>query len=94
MSFSVLTTVRFGGMRLRRKSRQQARDIGLAAAVGLQLTPDRRPVPGIASGHCPVCEAVGRIDMVDTSTQVAYLSCRRCGKEWVSSKEVVRNVTT
>lgn len=77
-------------MRRRRTTRKQAREIGLAAAVGLQLTPDRRPVPGVASGHCPVCETVGRIDMVDTAAQVAYLSCRRCGKEWVTDREVVR----
>jgi formate dehydrogenase maturation protein FdhE len=78
-------------MRRRRNDRsQEAREIGLAAAVGLQMAPDRRPVPGVASGHCPVCEAVGRIDMVDTAGQVAYLSCRRCGKEWVTDRAVVR----
>ena len=76
-------------MRVPRWKRRDARQDGLAAAVGLGAAA-REPVPVGTEGRCPVCEAAARVDMVDTTTQRGYWSCVRCGKVWETHPTRVR----
>jgi hypothetical protein len=78
----------------------QTRRAGLAAAVGLDAVgpgvagadaaaevPKVRRVP---EGLCPGCGRLGRIDMIDTTTGRAYLSCAVCTTQWDTDRAVVQ----
>lgn len=63
----------------------ELRDAGRAAAVGLapampvrdELDLRDRPVE-----RCTYCGASARVDMIDVSEGVAYLTCRVCHRAW------------
>ena len=79
-----------------RRARQldRTRHAGLAAAVGLDAigeAPKVRPVP---EGLCPGCGRLGRIDMIDTTTGRAYLSCVVCSTQWDTDRAVVQPAST
>lgn len=39
--------------------------------------------------HCGTCGSPGRIDMIDTTVRLAYLTCRRCGRTWETDRASV-----
>ena len=84
----------------KRRARQldQTRRAGLAAAVGLDAVGPDPAVPvaempkvrRVPEGLCPGCGRLGRIDMIDTTTGRAYLSCAVCTTQWDTDRAVVQ----
>lgn len=86
----------------KRRARQldETRRAGLAAAVGLEAvapdpaasdaTDEMPKVRRVPEGLCPGCGRLGRIDMIDTTTGRAYLSCAICSTQWDTDRAVVQ----
>lgn len=76
-----------------RKQRRDPRRLGLEVAVGLDVVDleVEEPRPRL-SRNCPRCGATGRIDLVDTAEQRAFLSCPECGSQWDTDRTSVRTL--
>lgn len=77
----------------RRARRLDSRHAGLAAAVGLDAAGEAPKARRVPEGLCPGCGRLGRIDMIDTTTGRAYLSCAVCGTQWDTDRAVVHTAS-
>lgn len=72
--------------RSRRSDALRARDIGFAAAMGLEVEIDRSEVDTDTGRNCGTCGTEGRLDMIDATIQRAFLSCPACGRTWDTAR--------
>ena len=57
---------------------------GAAAAPEVDETVDARPAGPVwgQANPCPDCGALGRVDHIDMTRRVMFLTCRDCGVEF------------
>ena len=72
--------------RSRRSDAHRARDIGFAAAMGIEVEIDLPEVEADSGRYCGSCGTEGRLDMVDATIQRAFLSCPACGRTWDTAR--------
>lgn len=72
--------------RARRSEALRARDIGFAAAMGLEVDLDSPEVEADTGRYCGSCGTEGRLDMVDATIQRAFLTCGACGRTWDTAR--------
>jgi hypothetical protein len=69
----------------------QPTGLHLVAETPVELTelPDGQP-----ASHCPTCNAIGHLDMVDLVGHTVHLTCETCGTMWQVKNAIDQSIIT